>query len=419
MNKSIYTLCAIGWVGLLLAASLSGCSSETGISGGEVEKIASVSISLSTEDIGVKTKTAGTATITPDDQIKTLDVYILNASGTVEAHLDESDFTFNAELNDGKANPIELTEGAKRIYAFANCDKLTDFAPGTWTNISSLIEGNHAFDALASVSADNEIPMSADTAWNISGPATHRINLIRMVAQMQITIHDLREFQSNKPTGLTIAGLQKQTHLFRKGYGEVAVPSENDTDNWSWTINNSENNTSFYLHETEGGHEISLQIENEAGARKSSLSSRPIPRNHILPVHIYLSDYSLAIEGTYQYAPIGVLPIVQNFTPEGYVIKVPEGSSNIQVKVQLKKNGTTLDAGSIVWSSSETSGTTTGKEFSFTISSLPAIAGGSKTVQLNAKYDDKTLEFVLAFETEPLTKASSDSDEPEPIVIEL
>lgn len=424
MNRHIFFyLLATGLAGILLPAGITSCSSETGdISEGSDLRPVSVAISLSSES-------------QDDDKINTLDIFIVNDDGNVEEHVDKNDFTFtNGSPNKGETASFELLPGKKTVYAFANCEGNAFSAlelANKWTTVPDAVANNGTFNILP-ISVANSIPMSAQTTWNVTqSPATYPVELIRMAAQMSVTIEDQRADQSKSITSLTIADLlPEKTNLFRKGKDQVELPQGVKLSNWSVTPPMTENMTPFYLHETNVASTVTMVIKNEEKSRTATLN-KVIPRNSKFPLVIYITDYSLAISGTYELAAIGTVTVSKN-TGNGYTIKLPEGASNVDIAIQLKSGGTPQTSG-VTW----TAPTDLPAYFtfeqanaSFHIKSkaIPALATGEQNFTLSATFQensaDKKVDFYLTITVRSLadgdvnnTKAADTN--PTPIIIEL
>ena len=405
----------VGLANFLLAVGLGGCTYESpagpGIGG---DKPVPVIISLTPE----KTAVPAAATGDDDDAIKTLDLYIVDAAGKVEAHVNKTDFTFTTAHNAGTTrSTVDLLPGTKTVYAFANCEgnafstlSLSD----DWTTMPEAVSGNRPIDIFP-INAENGIPMSARTTWEVSElHTTYKVELIRMVAKMKITLQDLRVDQSNKITSLTLNDfLPNQTNLFRQEYGAVELP-ENPALTWSdWRWVQENNRTTslsiapFYLHETKGTFTVSMAIDGEKPPRTETFTTT-IPRNHIYPLTINLTDYSLHIEGSYQLAAIGTI-VVKKDIGNGYTIELPEGSSNIQISIKLKENGQKKNNG-VTWSCSSIDHfnvNTSGENATLILSSeaIPAIAA-EHAVTVKATFikndESQTIPFNLTLQIRPL-----------------
>lgn len=425
-----------GLAGFLFAASLTGCSAEmAGTSGILANKPVSVTIMLAPEKTETASPTKADDTpvtapkITDDGKINALDIYIIDNEGKVEKHVTESDFT-SPGSDDGKAttlSPVELLPGTKTVYAFANC-RGSNFSAlglasgsGDWTTVPEAVSNNAAFNVIPEITASNGIPMSASTTWKVTEATetTYAIELVRMAAKMEIRIEDKREDQSKKITSLTIKDfLPANTHLFRTATGKdtptTGTPAPAD---WTWkrTSGNMDapSIAPFYLHEiieTTGAFDVSMQIEDETTPRTTTLSQL-IPRNRIYPLTIHLTDYSLAISGTYHLAAIGTVTVSKNIG-NGYTIELPEGSSDIEIRIQLKENGTEKDS-DVRWSCSSIPDYFTcnplGADATLVLSSeaIPATVIEEQAVTVKAEFtkngSPQTRSFSLIIQVSPLT----------------
>ena len=396
-----------------------GCESDD-MPGSEQGELVPVTIRL-TASAPETTQTRGATAelVDADYKVESLKVYITDGSNTIP--LSQDDFTFEGEGESYKGTSTETVELIKgktyQVYAIANAE-ITDYA----TNLS--------VDAISMVNENNAtVPMSAKTEWTIEGEGTKSIKLVRMVAQMQVSIKN----EANKEIkSLTIAGLcPSQTNLYRKGYKEVEMPTDATYEDWT-SSSNFTNIPNFYLHESaEKEFEIKLEVEGEAEARTGSFT-RAIPRNCILPLIIQLTDgLSFGIAGTYQYAPIGVLPIVKNINPNGgYEVELPEGASNINIIVQLRSDGQEVTSGDVKWNEPSESipyftieENDEGGTLSITSKAIPAIPAEGITIPLSATYNSQSCKRNLTIKARELddsdTRTCSASTEAQPIIIEL
>lgn len=416
---------------VLFAAGLTGCSAEmAGTSGIPANKPVPVTITLAPEktEKATATKAGDTPKITADGKINALDIYIIDNEGKVEKHVTESDFT-SPGSDDGKAttsSPVELLPGTKTVYAFANC-RGSNFSAlglasgsGDWATVPEAVSNNAAFNVIPEITVDNGIPMSASTTWEVTEATetTYAIELVRMAAKMEIRIEDKREDKSKKITSLTIKDfLPANTHLFRTATGKdtptTGTPAPAD---WKWerTAGNTDapSIAPFYLHEiieTTGAFDVSMQIEDETTPRTTTLSQL-IPRNRIYPLTIHLTDYSLAISGTYHLAAIGTVAVSKNIG-NGYTIELPEGSSDIEIRIQLKENGTEKDS-DVRWSCSSIPDFTcnlSGENATLILSSkaIPATVIADREITVSAEFtkngSKQTRSFSLIIQVSPLT----------------
>ena len=282
--------------------------------------------------------------------------------------------------------------------------------------------------------------MSAQTTWRIDG-GIETIELVRMVAQMRVSIvQDDNKSGTNART-FTISDfkitnlLPATTNLYRSTKGSVTLP-DNVGTLADWTQRNFTigDVTNFYLHETKGEFTVSLH---DGTRTRSNTFEREIPRNHILPLIIHLSDYRLDFTGsTYQHGPIGVIknPIdIGNYTME-----LPSGASAVNLNIQLKNaDGKTIDA---TWEYTLTQEETlpdlnlgvlepdeNGVLSILSDYDFPAGLTGTITLELTAAFTDdegvaQTQKFTVTIQVSPITNGDitrSASNEAEPIIVEL
>lgn len=413
-----------------------GCESEDLPNSGQGELVP-VTIRLTTtapNDVQTRANEHTAELVNNDYTISSLNVYITDGSSTTT--LTESDFTFTGENEQdykGTSNStVELVKGKTyTVYALANTTPDINY------------QTNSPVDAIAMVNSTtnpNTVPMSAQTTWRIDG-GIETIELVRMVAQMRVSIvQDDNKSGTNART-FTISDfkitnlLPATTNLYRSTKGSVTLPDNVGTlADWTqsdFTIGNTMN---FYLHETNGEFTVSLHD----GTRiRSNTFEREIPRNHILPLIIHLSDYYLEFpNSTYQHGPIGVIknPIdIGNYTME-----LPSGASAVNLNIQLKDaDGKAINA---TWEYTLTQEETLpdlnlgvlepdGNGVLSILSNydFPAGLTGTITLELTATFaDDKgnaqTQKFTVTIRVNKITDEDltrSASNEAEPIIVEL
>lgn len=304
---------------------LTGCEADDTPGGSSSGEVVPVTISLQMDEVDQLTKA-----VLSDEQenaINTLDVYIYNGT-TVEKHLTEADFTNNVAT-------VDLTTGQKTIRAVANANRTTETT----------------FDACTGITNNNEMPMSTtkDTTWTVSSSQSeYEVRLNRMVAKMNVKIVDERADKADDVSSVTISDLMAgTTNLYREGYGKVSLPTTGATiSDWGWDFTNESwiddaegNRTAtypdFYLHENSGTFPVSVKVGNDT--REGSFT-KTIPRNHIFPLVIHLTDYSLQIDITYHLEAIGTITEHQSASYNNGVL-LPEGCT-YEITVTPKKNMT-------------------------------------------------------------------------------
>lgn len=280
---------------------LVGCTADDTPGGDLSGEVMPVTISLRTEEPGLLTKAVD------EDAFETLDVYIYSGSA-VEKHLTDADFTNNVAT-------VELTTGRKTIRAVANTGRATDVGE---------------FDACTWIDEHGQMPMSTtkDTAWTVSpSQSRYEVRLNRMVAKMNVRIEDDRE-EKTDIGAITIGNLlQARTPVYRSKYGVVALPGVGN----NWTGEGMSGGEYFYLHENSGSFPVSVVVGSDTRAGRMEAK---IPRNHIFPLVIHITDYSLLIEAKYSLAAIGTLPVEKTWNT--YSFALPEGCT-FKVTVTPKK----------------------------------------------------------------------------------
>lgn len=305
---------------ILFLGVLTGCEADDTPGGSSSGEVVPVTISLQMDEVDQLTKAVN------ESAINTLDVYIYNGS-TVEKYLTETDF------GDDLRAETTLSEGPKTIYAIAN-------AGNPYGNTAPQNEEVNAFSWL-DVQSDAYMPMSTtkDTTWTVSSSQSeYEVRLNRMVAKMNVKIVDERADKADDVSSVTISDLMiGTTNLYREGYGEVSLPT--DVSDWTWetpTFSSSEANSGdFYLHENSGTFPVSVKVGNDT--REGSFT-KTIPRNHIFPLVIHLTDYSLQIDITYHLEAIGTITEHQSASYNNEVL-LPEGCT-YEITVTPKKNMT-------------------------------------------------------------------------------
>lgn len=412
---------------------LTGCEADDTPGGSSSGEVVPVTISLQMDEVDQLTKAVD------EDAINTLDVYIVQGNKTI--HLTESDFDHTSWKS---TSTVELVDGQTyQIYAIANADDNNNNNP--YGNTAPQNEEVNAFNWL-DMQPNAYMPMSTtkDTTWTVSSSQSkYEVRLNRMVAKMNVKIVDERaDKTTNVVSSVTISDLMaRTTNLYREGYGKVSLPT--DVSDWTWetpTFSSSEANSGdFYLHENSGTFPVSVKVGNDT--RKGSFT-KTIPRNHIFPLVIHLTDYSLQIDITYHLEAIGTITEHQSASYNNEVL-LPEGCT-YEITVTPKKNMTggwnegatwtwtepkfelsnssiTFD-GTPIWPNSTLGASST---FTFT-GKISALYQENDKVEFLITLNDKTMikKYPLIITTrklgnEELTKSYSVSAETEAVHIDL
>ena len=316
---------------LLPLLALLGCeTNET--PGAESQETVPVTIRLGLEKDGLSTRNSADELDGEDEEdilaaestINTIDVYVVNSDGSYVV-LDKDDFG-----DDNIATIESLPTGRKEVYAIANYPtgfedegELETIQTNPIVNATEKITKNHQF-----------IPMSVHTQWDVtSDPGkTYNVVLVRMVAKMNVTIHDQRSpkttTRAEGAPKLTIKNIfPSHTALFQNEestYGNIT----NTLSHWihdalDFSNDNKHVSDYVYLHESES-KTFDLTFEDGEDVRNGSFSAE-IPRNRIFPLVIYLTDYHLDIDVSCSNPPIGVYPNPTTPTMDGYNVTLPAG----------------------------------------------------------------------------------------------
>lgn len=405
---------------------LTGCEADDTPGGSSSGEVVPVTISLQMDEVDQLTKAVD------EDAINTLNVYIVQGNKTI--HLTESDFDHTSWKS---TSTVELVDGQTyQIYAIANAENpYGETAPAN-TDVN-------AFEWL-NVQSDAYMPMSTteDTTWTVSSTQSkYKVRLNRMVAKMNVKIVDERADNAGDVSAVTISDLMAgTTNLYREGYGEVSLPGDVTKSAWSSSAIQSvlgNDGEYFYLHENSGTFPISVTVGTDV--RTGNLEAN-IPRNHIFPLVIHLTDYSLNIDVEYQLAAIGTLPVTKNLNT--YSFELPEGCTYKVTVTPDKKTGEdwATDA-NWTWTvpdefgtgnlkvdqipswpnNAEIDGTDDAVSFSGSVVSVPMVEEYKIPIVLND--GEVTMKFDLVIKTRPLkdndTKSYSVSAETEAVHIDL
>lgn len=404
---------------------LTGCEADDTPGGSSSGEVVPVTISLQMDAVDQLTKAVD------EDAINTLDVYIVQGNQTI--HLTKSDFDQNWK----SIITVNLVDRQTyQVYAIAN-------AGNPYDNTAPKNAAVDAFDWLG-VQPNAYMPMSTtkDTTWTVSSSqSVYEVRLNRMVAKMNVKIVDERNTKTDI-TSVTISDLMVgTTNLYREGYGEVSLPTNVATSDWKWedlTFSNFEANSGdFYLHENSGTFPISVTVGTDS--RTGNLEAN-IPRNHIFPLVIHLTDYSLDIDVEYQLAAIGTLPVTKKLNT--YSFELPEGCTyKVTVKPDKKTSENWATDANWTWTvpdefgsgnlkvdqipswpnGTSITGTDYAVSFSGSVVSVPTVE--EYKIPIVLKDGEVTMKFDLVIKTRPLkdndTKSYSVSAETEAVHIDL
>lgn len=325
----------------LIAFLAFGCvSGERGANGDpDLPEMVEVDLQVGVSDASKSLQTkAADANALPGEQINSLVVFIVNASGKIEKKF-QPDLTGDEQAKAGNltswsSGSFEITGGVKQIYAFANWESLND---NSLNSAIGMVEGQQMPDLLSQTVSwvnnsfnpnDNKfLPMSFSETWTVSS-GKKQIELVRLVSRMKvfvrnetghvITVNSLKISPFN--TSSYLFGKEKNTILPTTGNGWSI---ENILSNISLTTNGETQEKSsewIYVNESEkdDGFEVVLETTStdsqhdekfHSGTKRTSFVKR-IPRNHIWNLRLVFASYQLTLGIEGENPPIGGYPDV-------------------------------------------------------------------------------------------------------------
>lgn len=273
------------------------------------------------------------------------------------------------EMDPGNVNlysqKVDITPGTKTIYAFANMDKVKRIAEAEGNSpdeesfeatLKTLKVGdkwpkeyeNAVIDnPAAAVNFEEEgfIPMSLkeEVTVTVAGQSVS-LFLVRLVSRVSV------ELSNRQGTAITVKDFKMsdfadRVNLFASETAPAGVtyksyPFEGDAAG-KLTIphNTTAEIATFYINETLGRQETgaSFELSLKVGEKemKGKTSCNSIPRNHILPLTLNLSDTHVGLAVVAQVAPIGGYPFEVYLSGEDqlpvndnvgdYAVALPEG----------------------------------------------------------------------------------------------
>lgn len=276
------------------------------------------------------------------------------------------------EMGPGNVNlysqEVDITPGPKTIYAFANMDKVKrvkrvgeDTETSFLTTLIGLKVGDTWPTAYATAVIDDPaatvnfegddpgfIPMSLkeNVTVTVAGQSVS-LSLVRLVSRVSV------ELYNGQGTEITVKDFKMsdfadRVNLFASETAPAKItyksyPFEDGTTSGDLTVkvkhNTAEEIATFYINETLGREpaetpfELSLTVGEKEMTGQTVCTS--IPRNHILPLTLSLSDTHVGLAVVAQVAPIGGYPFEVYLSGEdqlpvngnvgNYAVALPEG----------------------------------------------------------------------------------------------
>lgn len=220
---------------LLTLLATSGCTGEEGGGGlGDEPVEVDLQVGASATIPSIQTKAAD-ANALEGEQIHSLVVFIVDASGRIEKKL-QPDLTADASAAKGNleswaSGRFRLTKGTKQAYAFANWEALDNEALDA---VVATAQGQPMPElpdrmewANNSFAPDDGkfLPMSASASFRVGGPGTHKIELVRLASRVQVNVTNTTT-HAVTVTGLEMGAFHTASHLFLSDdiLAQVTVP---------------------------------------------------------------------------------------------------------------------------------------------------------------------------------------------------
>lgn len=310
---------------------------------------------------------------TTGEYMHNLCVLFVSADGTIVKRIN-ADVTDNPAAQEGNlrvySRTFEIDPGNYKVYAFANIDY---YFNGDWTSLTTVDEGTtiESLRTESDIDIDNIvlvdpaskldlidyfIPMSAKEIVVIDENTTSvSIGLDRLVSKVRVNITGKA---GSKLTSFTFGNYADRVGLFSdQTLTDVEYKSSKEsTQQIEFPADGEISLNEFYVNETRErsnatGFTVELETDEMGGTKYSSVTktTRDLPRNSILPLHLTLNDYGLDLSGWYSVAPIDHAPVrfTADFdTQDTYSVEIPEGA-----QFGFTINGVTLNDATSVPSS--------------------------------------------------------------------
>lgn len=383
----------IGWLCVLLMwIGWTACSEEEG--GGVPEPIPDENTLL--ESVRLRIGASGTVetrayggdeNAVEGEFIHTLRVFIVDANNMIEKVINANELLETEEETLAAAGnltlfttTVDITPGRKTIYAFANMEHANVVEPANTTMASILadmeegdtwnattMEAYAIADPASDINAhlksvateegvtewqpgnDYYIPMSVRQQVDLTTNGQNvEISLVRLVSKVQASIRN-RQGSEVTISQIKMGTFHQNVSLFEDGTVTDAeiMNYESIYETPITVVADMENATAlpvFYINETEKTDDqpftISLTIDGEEMSGQTQTTS--IPRNHVLPLALRLSNVDLELDITAQVAPIGGYPVQVTLADpsltDNYHINLPEGCT-FEIKGRFLPNG--------------------------------------------------------------------------------
>ncbi len=352
---------------LLLAA----CASESGgsydLPETEEHKTCRVSVEVSAAGVS-QTKVLNDDNALKGEFIHSLHVFIVDVNtNTVEAEWTLEEGIASGDEKEGmvenwQSPNIFIDPGRKRVYAFANMENVylesSTYPDKSFDTLLDGVKVDETYelfgtgdlfrvflkDPAASINfgADHFIPMSCVELHDFDTDITIRLELIRMVSRIDVSVLNNREDgQSITVTGVKFGPYAEKVALI-SSYVDNTTGESNDyeiveskgktPENPQWTGSKEVNNgstepiCSFYVNETNlASRNFEIELTTSDGTPlKGTTSKSLLPRNTVYPLRLTFNA-SLGLDVEWALTPVGGYPRSFTVSP---TVEVEKGSGD-------------------------------------------------------------------------------------------
>ncbi len=301
------------------------CSDDIGFDTDEgIDGEVTVRLSISAGDSGGISVSRADYTDTnalTGEYMNTLCVFVVDADDLIVAKLQESGLEGEIPIEEYS---LTLATGSYTVYAFSNWDNTesTEWATLIAKTVGETIsESDLTFyidDPTSKVDIARGwfIPMSGSLEIEVSEEHTSfEVGMDRLVGRVEITIdgETSTDAQDVVVTSLSFGNYADRVSLMN-GSNASSVNYDKTYSDFSMekTITAGSTNNSlavFYVNETSNATGFDISLTTKRGSEQSlytvTTTTTDIPRNNILPIHLTLSTYTLALDVSAYAGPIG------------------------------------------------------------------------------------------------------------------
>ena len=352
---------------LLLAACASESNGSYDLPETEEHKTCRVSVEVSAAGVS-QTKVLNDGNAHEGEFIHSLHVFIVDVNtNTVEAEWTLEEGIASGEQENGmvenwQSPDISIGQGRKRVYAFANMENVKldndEYPDASFNDLLDRVKVGDALDyfesgklfdvflkdSAGSINFDQGyfIPMSCVELHDFDTDITIRLELIRMVSRIDVSVLNNREDeQSITVTGVKFGPYAEKVALI-SSYVDNTTGESNDYEiveskgktpkNPQWTGSKEVNNgstepiCSFYVNETNlasGNFEIELTTS-DGTTLEGTTSKSLLPRNTVYPLRLTFNA-SLGLDVEWALTPVGGYPRSFTVSP---TVEVGKGSGD-------------------------------------------------------------------------------------------